>query len=446
MARWLDRIRQRLGIEPVSELLTPELARDFDDSAVEEESRLGLSIEETEQTFFLGSRAFNQSVFDRGAYDRQSVMEDCLQAWRFNPLARRIVELTTQYVIGGGMSFGADDAESKAFLRQFWQHPLNQMDMKLATFSDELTITGNLFLMLSNDSRGMSFVRVVPSGDVLDIHTRENDIEQELSYTLRGEAGEEPKLVPAWRANHLPTMQSQVCILHYAVNRPAGARWGESDLAPVLKWLGRYSAWLEDRVRLNHFRNAFVYVVKAKFVSENSRRMRQLQLAANPPNAGSILVCDESEEWSVLSPKLEALDASTDGLAIKKMIAAGVGLPLHFLAEPESSTKTTAESAGHPTYRRFEERQRVMCWILEDLLRVVLQRRAVFDRSVNVETRLFVRGGDIYARDNVELANAGHHMAEMALNMLDKGMIDEAEALRLVYRFIGEKLPEIKGS
>ncbi len=93
---------------------------------------------------------------------------------------------------------------------------------------------------------------------------------------------------------------------------------GEGDLTPVLKWLTRYSAWLEDRVRLNRFRNAFVYVVKARFASENDRYARQVQLSANPPAPGSILVTDESEEWSVLAPRLEALDASSDGLAIKR--------------------------------------------------------------------------------------------------------------------------------
>lgn len=436
MASWMDWFRTRLrGGLPVE-----EPTKEF--PAVDVQHTL-LSTAENDNTFMLGARGFDALAYDRASYDRQQVMEDCLEAWRFNPLARRIVELTTQYVIGGGVSLTVGDEASEAFLQGFWKHPLNRMDMKLAEFSDELARSGNLFLMLSADASGMSFVRIVPSTDVLSIQSRANDVEQELSYTLRAEVGEEPQVVPAWRADQPAIVQSQVCMLHYAVNRPAGAQWGEPDLAPVLRWLGRYSAWLEDRVRLNHFRNAFVYVVKARFASEQARRTRQLQLASQPPGAGSILVSDESEEWSVISPKLEALDASTDGLAIKKMIAAGVGLPLHFLAEPESSTKTTAESAGHPTYRRFEERQRVLCWLLEDLLRVVLQRRAAVDYRVDPATRLSVRGGDIHARDNLELARAGQQMASMALSMHEKGMIDAPDALRLVYRFIGEKTPEI---
>ncbi len=438
MASWMEWIRTRLS----GGLPEDESAREV---RAEAAHHALLSLAENENTLMIGARDFDTSAYDRAAFDRQQVMEECLEAWRFNPLARRIVELTTQYVTGGGVSLTVDDEASEAFLQRFWRHPLNRMDMKLAEFSDELARSGNLFLMLSADASGMSFVRLVPSTDVVSIQSRANDVEQELSYTLRAEVGEELQIVPAWRHDQTAAFQNQVCILHYAVNRPAGAQWGESDLAPVLRWLGRYAAWLEDRVRLNHFRNAFVYVVKARFGSEQARRTRQLQLASQPPSAGSILVSDESEEWSVISPKLEALDASTDGLAIKKMIAAGVGLPLHFLAEPESSTKTTAESAGHPTYRRFEERQRVLCWLLEDLLRVVLKRRAALDYYVDPETRLAVRGGDIHARDNLELARAGQQMASMAMSMHEKGMIDTPEALRLIYRFIGEKTPDFSG-
>ncbi len=69
----------------------------------------------------------------------------------------------------------------------------------------------------------------------------------------------------------------------------------------------------------------------------------------------------------MLNPELESGDAATDGLALKKMIAAGAGVPLHFLAEPESATRTTAEAAGGPTFRRFEQRQQFFLWMLGDL-------------------------------------------------------------------------------
>ena len=269
-------------------------------------TRLRMSLPEDENTFLLGASSLGDLPRDRHGFDRQQVMADCLDAWRFNPLARRIVELTSQYVTGGGMAPRCTHTATQAFLREFWNHPLNRMDARLGELSDELARSGNLFLLISTDASGMSYLRVVPSADIERIESRANDVEQEVAYYTRAYAEGEVMRYPAF-APWQGTPDLQPVMLHYAINRPAGAQWGEPDLAPVLRWLSRYAAWLEDRVRLNRFRNAFMYVVKARFANESARSTRQLQLAANPPGPGSVLVTDENEEWSVLSPHLEEI-------------------------------------------------------------------------------------------------------------------------------------------
>ena len=227
-------------------------------------------------------------------------------------------------------------------------------------------------------------------------------------------------------------------MLQYAVNRPAGGQWGESDLAPVLKWLSRYSGWLEDRARLNRYRNAFLFVVQAKFANEAARKARQIALNAQPPTPGSILVSDDTEEWKTINARLESGDVKEDGLALKKMIAAGAGIPMHFLAEPESATRTTAEAAGGPTYRRMEQRQQYFIWLLSDILRAALARRAVVNRSLNKDAALAVAGADISYRDNISLAMASSNILNVVSELRDRHLIDNAEYLRLLYRFAGE--------
>ena len=409
------------------------------------EERKAFTLAEMENSLLVGATSWNKAERDRDVWDRQSVLEESLNAWRFNPLARRIVELTTQYAVGGGLKAICTASETQAFLEQFWNHRLNRMDSRVNELSDELCLSGNLFLLLTTDLSGMSYLRVLPAGDIESIISSENDIEQEIAFYLRTKDETETEVYAAYdsQKDEVDSLgRLKPVVLHYALNRPSGSQWGEGDLTPVLKWLARYTAWLEDRVRLNRFRNAFVYVVKARFGSETERSVRQLQLTANPPAPGSVLVTDESEEWSVLAPKLEALDAATDGLAIKKMIAAGVGLPLHFLAEPESSTKTTAEAAGSPTYRRFAERQRFICTMLEDVLSVIIQRRAKFDPQIDPELRVRVEGGDISSRDNRELAEAGNQIAQVASSLYEQKLIDKEEVLRIVYRFMGERKPQ----
>jgi hypothetical protein len=157
------------------------------------------------------------------------------------------------------------------------------------------------------------------------------------------------------------------------------------------------------------------------------------------------LVTDESETWDVISPKLEASDANTDGLALKKMVAAGSGIPMHFLAEPEGSTRTTAEAAGGPTYRHFEQRQKYFLWIVQDILKVVIARRSLVDRRTSKKTEIEVRGADISARDNVSLAMAASNIESVLVGLRQRELIDNDEFLRMVYRFCGEfvDIPEM---
>lgn len=388
---------------------------------------------------------------DRRDFDRREILSEALEAWRSNPLARRIVELTSQYVVGGGLGVEAKNERTQRFIQSFWNHRLNRMPTRAFDLCDELTRTGNLFIILSTDPSGMSYVRALPTADVLEIESQDNDVEQELRVweapdlgsTRPVQSGPGGILGYPWKAydenSDAPGPEGfDPVILHYAVNRPVGAKWGESDLAPMLRWLARYNAWLEDRARINRYRQAFIYVVKAAFTSQAERLQRQAELNANPPNPGSILVADSSEEWSVMAPSLASHEAGEDGLALKKMIAVGSGNPLHFLAEPESATRTTAESAGGPTFRHYEQRQQFFLWLIEDLVRAAVRRRALVDARIPLKTEISVRGADISARDNSALAIAASSVIHSFLRLRERGLIDDAELLRLAYRFAGE--------
>lgn len=408
---------------------------------VEKQVRERLAHIESDATFLVGSR-LGDAPTDRYAYDREEIQRQALEAWRVNPLARRIVGLTSQYVVGGGVNCGSPHAATAAFLRNLWEHPLNRMSVRVYEWCDELTRSGNLFLLLTTDAAGMSYVRAVPATQVKKIHALPNDLEQETAFEMQPSVdGFETTTWPAYDARSdapNPAGWFSPVMLHYAINRPVGAQWGESDLAPVLRWLSRYAAWLEDRARLNRFRTAFLYIVHAKFSSEAERRARQSALNAAPPSPGSILVTDENENWEALHPRLESDDAGQDGLALKKMLAAGAGIPMHFLAEPEGSTRTTAEAAGGPTYRHFEQRQRFFTWLLGDLMRAAVNRRSMVDGRVSRRAEINVSGADISARDNVSLAMAASNINQVLQTLRERGLIDDAEYLRLVYRFCGE--------
>ena len=397
---------------------------------------------------------------DRHGYDRDEILADSLEAWRVNPLARRIVGMMTQYVVGGGIGVECNHDRTNKFLADWWEHRLNRMAIRVYEWCDELSRSGDLFVVIATDGAGMSYLRAVPGADILDIKTADNDIEQEIEivekpspaleksrskhYTsqTRNEQGlMEGRRWPVYDQNDDSPNEDgmfEPVMLHYAINRPVGGKFGESDLAPLLRWLTRYAAWLEDRARLNRYRNTFIFWVKARFSSKAEKLERQAELNRNPPNPGSVLVTDESEEWKCIAPNLASFEAAEDGLALKKMVAVGAGYPMHFLAEPESATRTTAESAGGPTFRHLQQRQEFFLWMLKDIAKIIIRRRKFYDRLINVNEEIEITGTDISARDNAALAAAASTIVGSFAALRDRGLIDDQEFMCMAYRFAGE--------
>src|SRR3989304_5883741 len=374
------------------------------------------TVKENDNSFYPGDHA-SGLYRDRFDYDRVTILSECLRAWRVSPIARRIVKLYTQFVIGEGFTIKCAHKATQKFLTDWWDHPLNNLSAQLPSWCDERTRSGNLFFLVTATPDGMSFIRGVPSELIKDIQTADNDIFQEKYYIPVLE-GVSPW--PAYDPNN-PAFENPdnpvSFMLHYTANKPVGVVWGEPDLAPLLPWIGRYSTWLEDRVRLNHFRNAFMFTVQKIFKSATEKETFKNYINSNPPKHGSILVTEPDENWNVLSPKLDSSDASLDGMALKKMIALGAGIPLHYLAEPESSTRTTAEAAGTPTFRGIEQMQTEFIFMLRDIAQIAVRIRKEVDRRVNLQSEIEIGAPDITERDNASLSSSAARI-EPALGAL----------------------------
>lgn len=299
-----------------------------------------------------------------------------------NPLAQRVVGLTTDFVIGSGA-----ELVGSPWALAFWEHPLNALNLRVYRWCDELSRSGELYLVLStNPLDRMSYVREVPAILIDEIETDPDDLERELRYhqlTSQSEGRWWPGLGASDPVTHVvspgsasagaaPSTPDQV-MLHYTINRPVGQVRGVSDLAQILTWLERYDLWLEDRVRINRYKGAYLWHVQIQNALPGQLEAKRAQYS-RVPNSGSIIVSDASETWSAVQPQIGADDVEADGKALRLMIAAGAGVPLHFLAEGESATRATAREMGVATYRHYAHRQAVFEEILRDVVRTAAAR------------------------------------------------------------------------
>ncbi len=142
---------------------------------------------ESENAFLVGARRYGDSERDRLVADREDILAQALEAWRLNPLARRIVGLTSQYVVGGGITIECKHATTAKFIEDFWHNRLNRMPVRVYEWCDELTRSGDLFILVSTDPSGMSYVRAIPADSIDALQTSPNDVEQILGVTSKAD-------------------------------------------------------------------------------------------------------------------------------------------------------------------------------------------------------------------------------------------------------------------
>lgn len=341
--------------------------------------------------------------------------QDALEAWRKNPLAWRIIAITSDYVVGEGVRVSSREPQVHAFLDRFWSHPRNRLDLRLEAMCDELSRAGDLFVLLfRNPQDGLSYLRFVTKDRIRRIQTAENDWESERVY-LELDGLQERR----WLSPQHPQAQSQEAVmLHYAVNRPIGCLLGESDLAALIPWLQRYARLLEDRVRLNWALRAFLWIVTVP----SHRVAAKAEQYRSAPEAGSIIVKDESESWQPVTPNLNAFDASADLKAVRQMIDAGSHYPPHWRGEPQGINLATAAAMQAPTEKHLQRRQRYFHYVIKDILihaylRAAEIGKAPYYPAEALQELIEVSGAELSLKDNERLANAAVQLAR-AFNLL----------------------------
>ncbi len=340
------------------------------------------------------------------------------------------------------------------FIEAFWNHPKNQMDLRLAAMSDELARAGDTFpVLFRNPQNGMSYIRFITKDRIVKIESAANDWETEHTFYEVQEIGE-PK--PWIGISHPEASSHDAVMLHYSVNRPIGALLGESDLVTMLPWLQRYSRMLEDRVRLHWAVRAFLWIVT---VPSNLVQAKAEQYRTSP-ESGSIIVKDNAETWEAVAPSLHASDAQHDLRAVRNMVDAGSGYPPHWRGESSDANLATASAMQSPTERHLVRRQKYFNFMLQDILFHAYQRAAEIGKArpfTNfAEQGLAEQGGysnlfvvaatDVSRSDNHELSQAAGQIAT-AMTTLSTQLGGRSEtynrlALDLVTKFAGEPQSE----
>jgi len=347
------------------------------------------------ESFALGGREPDFIPLIAGPYNKQLYWFDYLdmhskafEAWTHNPIAKRIVKVISQFVLGKGVKVTVMAAEQKtgqtqinpatkqpvpvfndfreeaqAKLDQHWMK--NGMHVRCKQILQDLIVFGEQFIRYYDAPWGLRLRSLDPS-TIWEVVTDPDDCENEFyihqQYPTRYQWYVD---LPVPTIKFIIRQVPAANYYHMKINSTATEVRGRSELFAILGWLKRLKEFASDRVVRNKMANLFVLDVAVEG-DQSAVQQVQSQLMF-PPTPGSFFVHNKAAELNGVKAEIGAGDVTQDWEMLLTVIGAGAGLSLQYLGLSAGGSKAEALVGTEPDIKTFEDYQELMeSFILQD--------------------------------------------------------------------------------
>ena len=307
-------------------------------------------------------------------YTQDRVVEIVYYLWKSNPLARRIIEVSVDYVVGDGMTIRAVDPKVQAVIDAFTDDPVNQFYRKIRDKVRFLTLFGEqVYPVAVNSANGRVRLGYLDPAMIDAVVLDQNNAEIVDSVMMRSTDGEGRKLA-AVKLNDETGYREGECF-YWAINRPPNAQRGTSDLLSAVDWLSALDSYLLSTVDRVQLQNQLVWSVEVqgadgKFLADYVSKIGNIK-------PGSVRAHNEKTKWTALSPEIDGRDIAEVGRMLKSWIGVAVGLPPHWIGEPGDSNRATAEESSMPITRSLKSRQEELRWMIREMIEFVIDQAQI---------------------------------------------------------------------
>jgi hypothetical protein len=418
-------------------------------SPTQEDWYWGRTASGTEEDYFWRRLSDNWYQKDVIPSTYLEIHNQCYEAYNANPLAFAIIEMTTAFVLGKGVTVTAHHPKVQKVIDAFWHDPDNHMDERVHAICTELALYGEQFIrFFVNPINGAVKIAQIDPSIIDQIESDPENIEKPLrvhrrpigpSATIPGQPAMPQQ--PEDFAGRWFTVPDEV--MQFCINKVSNAKRGHSDLATLLPWLRRYKDWLTDRVRINKYRGAFIWDVTIQGADRKTLAAKQAAWKY-PPEPGTVIFHNEAEKWEARDPKILADQVAEDGRAIKLMIAVGAGLPEHYLSDGQNANRATAVAMGLPTLLKFQRRQKKMEYILRCILdRVIAEAKHAGTLPQSASAAYDIIFPEIDVDDNLTLGQSAYYLVQALSQARELGILSRQTAMELLFTILNEEIDPI---
>jgi len=388
---------------------------------------------------------------DLPQFQRDKLLRIAYWLYLTNPIARRILELTKEYVVGEGISFNAAEGEVQEVLEAHWNDPVNHWDLKQHNKALELGLYGEqIYPVFVNKVNGHVRLGYIDPLIVKAVKTDPDNIEVITEIILKGSPGEAERVLPIIRLDEEPNSDSYGRFIggksndanasgcfFFAINKVSNATRGVSDLACLADWLDIYDQALFATSERAQLASAFVWDVTLEGMNQEQI---QVWLKSNPtPKPGSLRAHNERVKWDAVAPDLKSYDTARHARTLRNQVLAGAGFPEHWFAEGGDVNRATAMEMGDPTLKKLTARQRYFKHMVEYILHFVVDQAVIAGKlSDSMDLSFEVNTPDMSVRDMAKVASVLNQATAALVVARDNRWVTEDTARSIFASMAGQ--------
>lgn len=293
--------------------------------------------------------------------------------WEQNPFAKRLIQLTTDLILGEGVSVQAKDERLQEVIDATWNHRINQLKTRLPEFNNALELNGELILPVeTNPITGRPILGFIDPSNVLRVELNPLNNLQVDAVVLRADTGSttEGQRLKVVQANP-ETGYLEGEVFYLGINKLPNSSRGRSSLLPLADWLDLYDQYLFAEVERLHLLSSFVwdYTIENATAEEVKAKVNALP----NPKPGSVFGHNEKEKLEARTPSLNAADRSEAGRMLRTHIAGSAGFPLSYLGEIDSN-RATIDGQNDVMLKTPARKQKEFAAFLETIVLFTVQQ------------------------------------------------------------------------
>ncbi len=348
-------------------------------------------------------------------------------------LTRRIISDTANFVLGEGVEYKVsedDDWEAKEILDEFWDDSRNNMDIDLDSRIQSFCLMGELCWPVDVSRNGRVWMSYMDTARIVDVETvmhfpmvpsivkiSDNTRMDNSLFVIREDVDPMSKTNGRLRGE----------CFYFAINKMPNMPRGYSDLTAQFDFIENYESGLFDELDRTKFLKNFVWDVLVKGADEETIKNFQ-KVWGDPPKPGTVRFHNEEVEWNAVAPAMQAGDNKAMWDLFKTYLSSVINRPDSWFGSGGKAYQTEAELMGEPSYKQLKKRQKLVKYILEYVLRFVLDQAIIAGRIKDKGQKITVIMPEMSAKDTGKAVASMSHLLNSLTMAMSKGLLTRETA------------------